>query len=823
MKNKVIYLDGKWNMRVSDSEWITATVPGSLYSNLLDNGLMEDPFYRENQYEACKLSDNDTVFEKVFSIPEGMAENERVLLHFDGIDTLAEIIFNGKSIGRANNMHRIWEYDVTELLKNEDNHLQVYISSPTKYIAEQDAKRHLWGVATTIPGYNYIRKAHYMFGWDWGPQLPDMGIWRSVKLLGINKARIDSVDVRQKHSEGKVSLNIKVEADVLSSGSGLGARLKLTSPDGEVYELSAEFSENIGSANITLDSPRLWWPNGYGSQPLYTLETFLLDGDCVLESRVQKIGLRTVTVSRQEDEWGEEFCFCVNGVKIFGMGADYIPEDQIIARCTPEKTRNLLEKCVDANFNHIRVWGGGYYPEDWFYELCDEMGLLVWQDFMYACAVYLLTDEFLENTRREAIDNIKRIRHHACLAMWCGNNEMESAWDCWGIPQEEDLKKYYLYQNEEFLPSICKEYCPDVFYWPSSPSSGGGFIEPNSFDRGDVHYWDVWHNFFPINDFREHYFRFCSEYGVVSLPNIKTVKTFAEDDDLNLFSPVMEAHEKCEDGMKKLLYYIYQTMRYPTSFEGLIYASQLMQAEIVRIDVEHMRRHRGRCMGSTYWQINDTNPVISWSSIDYDGRLKALHYYAKKFYAPILLSVDERDPKNIIFNVSNEKLIPVKGQLRWALRENTSEIIISGNEEISVDSLSAVDCLKLDLSSELSSISAKRSRYIEYDLYGENGDHISGGKVIFVQPKHFSFVDPNLRACVSEKESTFEIEVFADAYAKGVFLDLTDGDCIFSDNWFDISGGKIVSVTVDKDTLSREMTLAEFEENLTLHSVYDYR
>lgn len=809
-------LNGIWRMRCSSAgDWLDAVVPGSVYSNLLVKGLMPDPYYRENQYAVRDLSLDDYEFERDFDVPETLLASQRIFLRFDGIDTLAQITLNGTVLGRVDNMHRVWEYEAKSLLKRSGNRLHLHFDSPTRYITERQAERPLWGVATTIPGYPYLRKAHYMFGWDWTPQLPDMGIWRPVSLIGADHARIDGVYVTQEHHDHGVDLEVRVDAERFD-GMPLSAVVAIIAPDGTETVEKVSLDERSAFAHFTIPDPHIWWPNGYGAQPLYGIKVRLFAGEKELEEQRLRIGLRTIGVSRENDEWGQEFCFLVNGVKIFAMGADYIPEDQIIARCTPEKTRQLLAQCVKVNFNHIRVWGGGYYPEDWFYDLCDEMGLIVWQDFMYACAVYRMDETFTANITQELIDNIKRIRHHACLGIWCGNNEMETAWDSWGIPQEPDLKTDYIYQFEELFPAICQKYDPQTFYWPSSPSCGGGFDDPNSYNKGDVHYWDVWHGMKPLTDFSQYYFRFCSEYGFMSLPGIKTIRAFAEEEDLNLFSAVMEAHQKCDDGTKKLLYYMSQMVPYPCSFEGVIDATQLLQAEAIRANVEHMRRNRGRCMGSTYWQLNDSNPIISWSSIDYFGRWKALHYYARRFYAPVLLSVNKEDCGTIVFNVSNERFEALNGIIKWTLRDNSAEVLRSGEAPAAVPPLTAKDCLVLNLSDLLAGIEERRSRYIEYTLI-EGGQIVSRGSSLFVMPKHFHFLEPGIQALVTQEADCFSIRLTAFAYAKSVCLELREADCVFSDNWFDIHGQEEVIVTVPFNQISEPLTLAEFRRQLMVH------
>jgi beta-mannosidase len=814
-----VNLSGQWKMRKSGETWIDAKVPGSVYSNLLEADLIDDPFWRENEYDAEKISMDDYEFEKKFIIDKDMLNNDRVILHFDGIDTLAEIILNGKLLGNANNMHRVWEYDIKEALKIGENVLLLKFASPIKFILEKHKERQLWGVTSTTEGYPHLRKAHYMFGWDWGPKLPDMGIWRDVYIIAANYGRLDSTYFTQKHEAGKVVLEGKIEAECYGNAE-LEAKIKITTPEGKLLTADTKLLEGKAVVEVDIENPQLWWPHGFGKQPLYNLTVELFNKELKVDERNYRIGLRTLTISRDKDQFGEEFCFMVNGVKVFAMGADYIPEDNIIGRCTKEKTDILLKQCIDANFNCIRVWGGGYYPEDWFFDLCDEYGLIVWHDFMYACAVYWMTDEFKENVTAETIDNVKRIRHHASLGLWCGNNEMEVAWKHWGLPDDAELKEDYFEQFEQLLPELVEKYDPNTYYWPSSPSSGGGFDKPNDSNIGDTHYWEVWHGMKPFEEFRKHYFRFCSEYGFESMPSIKTIEAVTLPKDRNIFSPVMEAHQKCDSGNMKLMYYMSEMFRFPKSFEMLVYGTQLLQADAIRSNVEHMRRNRGRCMGSVYWQVNDCNPVISWSSIDYFGRWKALHYYAKRFYTPVLLSVDEGDVSNIVFNISNETMNEAAGIVAWALRDNRAKIIRSGDFNAMVSPLSASNCYLLDLSDVLTDVYAKRGIYLEYTLL-QNGKAVSSGTSLFVRPKHFEFLNPQIGYKISEKESSYLITLDANTFAKGVYLDLEKADCQFSDNWFDIHADKEVVITVEKSSLSSPLSMHEFRDQLKVVSNFD--
>ena len=467
----------------------------------------------------------------------------------------------------------------------------------------------------------------------------------------------------------------------------------------------------------------------------------------------------------------------------------------MIARTSRERTRRLLEDAKAANFNSIRVWGGGYYPEDWFYDACDELGLIVWQDFMFACAVYDLSEEFEENIIAEAKDNIKRLRHHASLGLWCGNNEMElfvKQGEWVNSPKEQsDYVKMYEY----ILPKVLKEYDPETFYWPASPSSGGCFDEPNDENRGDVHYWDVWHGNKPITEYRKFRFRYLSEFGFQAFPSVKTIESFTLPEDRNIYSYVMEKHQRNAAANGKISSYMAQTYLYPTSFDRIVYASQLLQAQAIRYGVEHFRRWRGRCMGTVIWQLNDCWPVASWSSVDYYGRWKALHYYAKRFFAPVLLSCEEEgiltqdtnpnaEPyeviKSVRFNVSNETLQDREVTVEWHLRDAAGEVKAHKEEQIRVPALSAVWLSKVSLpQAEL------YSDHVSYVLK-ENGEIIGEGSVIFCQPKYYKFANPHLSARVEGDE----IIVTAKAYAKDVELLNENEDWVLSDNYFDMEPGE---------------------------------
>ena len=780
-----------WTLYYEGQEPVACQAPCTLYSVLYESGRIPDPFYGLNDQRLTALADKDCAFEAQVEADEALLSRQYVELTFQGLDTICRISLNGVTLDRVKNMHRAYTYDVKELLRPGKNTLRLEFASPTRYFAERHAKHYLYtNDGDTIPGAAHLRKALYQSGWDWGPALPDMGIYRPVTLEGYDVDRISDVAVRQHHREDG-----SVEVEVSVAGKRGADTVCYASMDGKRVELTG------GTGRIVVENPRLWWVRGYGEQNLYDLDIEMTAGGRVIDRCRKEIGLRTLTVStaKDPDGGGSEFCFVNNGVKIFSMGANYIPQDNLLSRVTPARLDEMMVQCLDGNFNTLRVWGGGYYPDDYFFQLCDRNGILVWLDFMVACANVYMTEEFERECAAEAEGVLKRLHHHASLGLFCGNNEMEEMIANQGKGESLLVRNDYVRLYEHVLPELCERYAPQTFYWPSSPSSGGGFDEPGNFARGDTHYWEVWHGGVPFTTYRKKSFRFCSEYGFESFPSMKTIRTFCEEKDMNCFSRVMEDHQKCKGGNGKILRYLADNYLYPSSFEDLVYLSQLLQADAIKYGVEHFRRQRGYCMGSIYWQFNDCWPVASWSSVDSLGRYKALHYAAKKFYAPVAMGLFLENGR-LAVNISNETMSDFRGHIQLSLCRSDLTVLDQVRAEAAVEALTARDVFTYKVPE-----SDPYETYLYVDLYDGAGNFLMRQTELLVPAKHFSWLPPHLDFQFTDAEGGVEIAVTSDVFTKGVAIDFDTFDCVLSDNFFDLTDGQPYRVTARTDRSAAQL------------------
>ena len=828
--SNVLSLNGIWKMkRTDESRWLDAAVPGCCVGTLFEHSLIPDPFYRENEKPVKACFDYDYEFRRSFTVESALLENDRVKLVFEGLDTLAEVMLNGMLILKADNMHRTWRVDVKNTLHPGENEISILFRSPNRYVAERIARADVnFPAGGSMAGNNYIRKAHSMFGWDWGPQLPNCGIWRNVYIEASSGPRICDLYPVQHHENGCVTVDVQVKLEYVGPADDCSVHALLTAPGGKTYAAKSAIVQAGSDLKILVEDPQLWWPNGLGEHPLYDLTVTLWAGERVLDTRSLRIGLRTIRLCQAVDADGQgaEFAFEVNGYKFFATGSNYIPEDSFLSRITPERTRKLVADCAWANYNMIRVWGGGYYPADDFFDACDEYGILVWQDLMFACNVYELDDAFEETTTAEVIDNVRRIRHHACLALWCGNNEIEWGWQEWFpiLTPSVARRNDYTVMFEYLYKKLVQKYDPATEYKASSPSSNYQMIGssttndhlPNSYHVGDTHYYDVWLHRAPMEDYRKNRFRFLSEFSFQSLPNMKTLRSVTEAEDWDIFSPVMDARQKNDLGNGLILHYLAATYRYPKDFESLIYVTQLMQAYAVPYAIEHMRRNRPYSMGTLYWQLNDVWPAISWSSVDYYGRYKALHYLVRHAYAPFTASILDEGTSMAVY-VENETREAKSYRLVCAVKDMHNRILFE--EEVSGISqpFTAVCAFSRDFRELVSAM--ERAAYFTYRLYEEDR-FLYEDAAFFVKIKHVELPEVMIRTEISETEDAFEISLASDGFAYRVMLDLKEHDAVFSENYFCLTGAPC-TIQVQKKDLSAPLTLREFMDELTIFSLRD--
>ncbi|MFO7632645.1 MAG: glycoside hydrolase family 2 protein [Caldilinea sp.] len=851
-------LAGQWQFRQAGvEEWLSATVPGSVHTDLLALGRIPDPFVADNEKKVAWVAEQDWEYRCVFPASADALAEEKVFLVCDGLDTLAEVSLNGQLLGRTNNMYRRYEWDIKHLLGEGDNELRIQFHSPVRFITAENAKRPLRGVTQAIDGGPHLRKAPSQFGWDWGPQLPPIGVWKDIRLEGRGGARFEDVHLRQKHDKGSVAVSATVAVERWNDAP-VTAILRLTAPGGNSAQ---EVVESVKGGHATLalavDTPQLWWPNGYGAQPLYAVEVYLEQDGVRIDARHFQLGLRMVELRQMPDQWGRSFTFVVNGVPIFAKGANWIPADSFPTRLAGDagpggSLEQLIRDAAGAHQNMLRVWGGGFYEEETFFDLCDRYGILIWQDGIYSCSIYPLDrPDFVENVRIETVENVRRLRHRASLALWCGNNEMEWGWEMWGWAEPDltpeqlvmigdmadrdprirmlvemasksrpltnwrVLRDAYLQFFHTTLPGWIATLDPDRAYWPSSPSSDTPFHDVNGQRQGDAHYWDVWHGRKPFTAYREQYPRFMSEFGFQALPPLETIRTYADEADWNMTSYIMEHHQKNAAGNGLMLAQMTENYRMPKDFPSMVYMSLVLQAEGIRYGVEHWRRHMDRVSGALYWQLNDCWPVASWSSIDYFGRWKALHYAARRFYAPVMLSIAEVN-KRMAVHITSDLQQTRSGMVRWTLETLDGTVVKQGELAVTVAPLANTPVVELDFAAEVNDNNQRDLLFVAELRQGE--EVVAINVAPFVPTKHLALRKPALKVNVTELDGELAIELQGDTLARFVEVSLVGADVVFSDNYFDLPAGRNRIVVA---ALPAGWTAAQAQAALKVRSLYD--
>lgn len=819
-------LNGTWQITQKGGKFLhVGAVPGDVLTSLLEAGKIDDPFYRENETKLQWVGESDWIYQRNFLVPEQLLEEEKVLLKCYGLDTYAKVIINGKTVAKTENMFRSYEWNVKPLLKKGENSITVEFSSVNAPTARQFKKfpirsRVKEGHPNAYPGF--VRKEQCNFGWDWGPILVSSGIWRDIELLGFSTARLGDIEIKQQHSGKAVTL--KVNTDLEKSGSSsLGVRTKLLLDGETLVEASSNTKAKKCAQDIKVPSPKLWWPRGMGEQPLYTVLVELLDEDGnVLDTVKKRIGLRTLTLDRHKDQWGESFQFVANGVPFFSKGANWIPVHAMTGSRNPEDVRRLVEDSAAVNMNMIRIWGGGIYEDDSFYEACDEMGICVWQDFMFACVGYPAWDkDFMANVDAEARDNIKRLRHHPSIALWCGNNELEQQVvgieDCQcGDPMTwKDYKALF----DTLLGKAVKDLAPDTDYWPSSPHSPlGDRSDYNNPDCGDAHLWHVWHGLEPFESYRDCHHRFNSEFGFQSFPEPKTVYSYTKKKDRNVTSPVMEAHQRSPIGNTTIMQYMLDWFRVPSNFDNTLWASQILQGMAIKYACEHWRRSMPRGMGTLYWQLNDVWPVASWASIDFFGRWKALHYMARNFFAPLLVSgVEDHNRGTVDVHITSDLLKIHKGNLSWTITSASGKILDKGQKTVNTPKNGNRKVTTLNLS-KLREEFSDRNLMVWLKLDAE-GQPTSTNLVTFARPKQLELNEkPKITSKIKkEGKDQYAISIKTDSCALWTWIEIDGLDLKLSDNFFHLRPDQVKRISFKAD----KVKLEKLKKGLKIQSLVD--
>ena len=813
-----------WQFReFGKDRWYPAIVPGCVHTDLLNNRLIDDPFYRDNEKKLQWIGKTDWEYETTFDLTPEVFAKTNLELVFEGLDTYANVFLNGEQLLRTDNMFRTYRVDAKRLARAGSNTLLIRFRSPINEVLPIMSKMEYELPAGNDQGEKtspYTRKAPYQYGWDWGPRLVTSGIWRAVYLEGWNSARFADLHI----VTGKISKEVATaiaEVEIISSDQ---AQATITLDNITNHAVAAERHVTLtpGPNRIPLDisisHPALWWPNGLGDHPLYTFRARLLMNRGPVDEVTARTGLRTLELRQQPDESGTSFTFVINGVPVFAKGGNWIPADSFPSRISKEKYRALIESVRDTNMNMLRVWGGGIYESDDFYDLCDQMGIMIWQDFMFGCSLYPGDAAFVENVRQEAIDNVKRLRNHPSVVIWVGNNEMESGWFHWGWKQKLPAKLWddYLKIFYGVLPEVCKSLDPTRPYWPSSPSSNLQ-DDPESQKMGDLHYWQVWHASAPFTEYQKQFPRFMSEYGFQSFPQLETVDTYTTPADHDINSPVMMAHQRHPRGNQLIREYMLREYPEPKDFESFLYVSQVLQAEGIKIGAEHLRRIMPHNMGSLFWQIDDCWPVASWSSIDYTGRWKALQYYARRFYNDLLVTAHEENGE-LKFYVVSDRLQPVReAQLKVSLLDFEGHSLWNRDQKIVLTAMTSKSYLSLPMKAVLSE-NDPRKVFLVVELLIGTGKSVSLNEYFFKPYKELVLPRPNISVKVVPTRTGFTIELSSDKLARAVYLAAPNYPGVFSDNYFDLIPGTNVKVNFVR---RGEIGLQAFEKNLTVLSLAD--
>jgi beta-mannosidase len=815
-----------WRFRdCSKKNWLPATVPGCVHTDLRRAKEIPDPFWGTNELQLQWIEERDWEYRTTFAVPASLLAEQVVELVADGLDTVATVILNGREVARTENMFIGYRWNVKSLLRAGKNELVVRFDSAMKYIRSHRPEHAPREINDPVGGCTRIRKQQCQFGWDWGPRFVTAGIWRDLRLEAWSSNRLDSIRISQTHAaDGAVTIALAPELARPDAAAVCRWRLTLN----RIVVASGTGPE------IAVNNPQLWWPHGHGEQPLYHLEVEVIGGDGrTIDHWQRRIGLRTIVLDRHKDEWGESFQFVVNGRALFAKGANWIPAHTFVTTLTREDYARDLLAATEAHMNMIRVWGGGIYESEDFYDLCDELGLLVWQDFMFGCTLYPGDDAFVASLQAEAAFQIKRLRHRASLALWCGNNEV---WACNAHdlikPEFATYRAAYDRVFHEVLTPLVAEHDGVTPYWPSSPWRGDIAADlPAGEQRGDTHYWDVWHARHPVKDYEKWKLRFVAEFGMQSYSSPETNATFCPvDNDGNVFGPVMESHQKNRAGNQIILDYVSRRYRFPKGQDALIYLSQLNQACCMQTGVEHYRRLMPRCMGALYWQLNDCWPVASWSSIEFTGRWKALHYAARRFFAPALVSAHvpgdetagignyrQTSVQEVHLYTTYDHPAPARGELRWDLFHLDGRRLLGGRKAVALRYGESVKQQTLDLAKPMAQ-HGRDSIYLRIAL-DVKGACVSEDTVFLTPPRFLELPKAKTNVAIRLTSATSASLTFTSTGFQHRFaFDFAGLGYRATDNYFELYPREKKTVGV---TFTKPVTLARLKKTLAHLSLVD--
>ena len=840
-------LEAKWEFRTISKtdraelqDWHPAHVPGVVQTDLLKDGLIPDPFYQDNDTKLQWIGLTDWEYRTTFEADAATLGHDHVDLVFEGLDTYADVYVNDQAVLHADNMFRRWRVPVKGILKSGPNNLRVVFHSPIEsmipkvkalpYILPAISTAINTGNEENIATSPYTRKAPYQYGWDWGPRYVTEGIWRPIRVETWDALRIENFHVQQEtitKTDAAVNAEFNIEA-----GRSTPASLEVTyGPLADTafpaVRQSVQLVPGLNriSVPIHIVNPKLWYPNGYGAQDRYQFSAVVRTGKDIAANAALKTGLRSIELRREVTKTGKSFAFIVNGMPVFAKGADVIPFDSFPNRVTPEIHRQILESARDAHMNMVREWGGGYYESDDFYDICDELGILVWQEFMFGGDMVPGGAEFQNSVRQEAIDQVTRLRDHPSIVLWCGNNEIETGWVHWGDRQifkesvspadREKVWTDYVVLFHGILAQVVAQYGNPVPYWGSSPSANFE-NPPDSQTDGDMHYWQVWHALAPIEMYTQQFPRFMSEYGFQSFPEMRTIRTFAKPEDMDIRSATMRDHQKNTGGNERILSYMLRWYPEPKDFASFVYLSQVLQAEAIKVGAEHLRRQMPNTMGSLYWQLNDCWPVASWASIDYYGRWKALQYYARRFYDDMIVSPFRHDGKVDVYVVS-DKLQPLNGTIHTRLLDFSGKVLNEKTQDVQIPAQSSAIYFTVDQKELLAHADPTKS-FLVFDLR-VGGQQVSRNLIFFDTMHNLDLPKPvKIETSLDKSNGSYAVTLRSPALARSVFVSFGDLDVKTEDNYFDLLPGEAVTVKLKTPAA---VTLDQLKSGIQVISLTD--